>query len=403
MVSPTIPIELHERILDCLHGDIPTLKTCSFVCRAWKPSTRIHLFRRFNASYDASTDQEGSAFIYCRKYVEQALHLAEYIREIEIHVLLDDDMSETRALCVILDRAQSLQRVSISTFQGGFTTMRAWRTVSAQLRGSLSAALHRSSLSLSHILLDGFSWAVSDLELFRGMRRVEYVGIERMGFEDAEDDIPSTPISGDCCGTLHTVTLYFNFPDPGNGLLVASLVATLHAVKVSHITNLRLGGVLNVAVLAALPHDWLSNVTHLGLELTNLNPTHSGSPLSALFIAKVPAFRSLSALELSLNVYPSAVPHDLSALEIFLTQLLPTHRIASIITTVMAHGPPTYLDALRKHYAYCLSRADVVKVRWEDGKLEYLEPAFPELFADGMMEVGKFRQSKWSVPVALFG
>jgi len=36
-----------------------------------------------------------------------------------------------------------------------------------------------------------------------------------------------------------------------------------------------------------------------------------------------------------------------------------------------------------------------VKVRWEDGKLEYLGVAFPELFADGTMEAGRFRREKW--------
>ncbi|KAF7348673.1 hypothetical protein MVEN_01386100 [Mycena venus] len=402
MSTVGVPIELQERILDCLLGDISTLKTCSFVCRAWRPTTRTHLFRRFRALYDADTEPEDDpAFYRCRKYVQQVLHLAEYIREIDIQdepgILLEDGVSESHALCVILDRIESLHRVSISTFGGGYSTMRAWRKISPKFRASLSATLHRSPRSLTHIFVDGFSFAVSDLDMFRGMRRLEYIGLERMGVEYDENETSFTPISDDSprLGSLQTITLYFNFSDPENGLLVTGLVKALEVINVLHITNLRLGGVVNTAVFEALPSTWLSSITHLGLELTNLNPTHRSSPLSAASIAQVPAFQAVRDLELSLNIYPSAVPHDLSALEIFLEKLLPEHRLDSIITTVVAHGPAVYIDAVRRHYDFCLSRADVVKVQWEDGKPEILDVPFSEFFANKTMEVGKFRRGKW--------
>ncbi|KAJ7034597.1 hypothetical protein C8F04DRAFT_568168 [Mycena alexandri] len=402
MTAPTIPIELQERILDHLRGDLSTLKSCSFVCQAWTPNTRSHLFRRFKALYDSSVaDQDDPTFHKCGKYVDQVLHLAEYIREVEIQagpgVLLEDGISESNALCTLLDRTHSLQRVSLSTFRGGFSTMRAWKNISSNFRVSLSAALQRSLWSLTHILLDGFSFAVSDLRLIRGMRRLEYVGLERMGAEFDGDEMSPIPTFDDepQSGSLRTLTLYFNFSDPGNGPLVAGVLDVLHSVQVSHITSLRLGGVVSLSVFEALPPPWLSRVTHLGLELTNLNPTRSSSPLAEAFIARVPTFRALHTLELSLNVYPSAVPHDISALEIFMTKLLPTNQLLSIVTTVAAHGPPVYLDAVHRHYNFCRTRANVVKIQWEDGKLGTLESAFPRLFADGTMQIGKFRHAKW--------
>jgi hypothetical protein len=275
----TIPIELQERIIDFLHGDISTLKTCSFVCRPWRPTTRIHLFHRFNAWNDASAEQDDPSLHHCGRYVEEVLHLAEYIREIDIQdgagVLFEDQSSESHSLCAILDATRSLQRVSVSTaiFRGGFPSMAAWRKVSPKLRASLSASFHRSS-SLTHIFLDGFSLAVSDFELFRGIHRLEYVGIERMGVEYDDDyENPPIPISdGELSqpGGLRTLTLYFNFSDPGNGLLVTGILTALHA---GNITNLRLGGIVNMSVFEALAPAWLSSVTHLGLELTNLNPS----------------------------------------------------------------------------------------------------------------------------------
>ncbi|KZT07005.1 uncharacterized protein LAESUDRAFT_652307, partial [Laetiporus sulphureus 93-53] len=39
-----LPQEIHDAILDHLHADFLTLKVCSLVCRAWLPTTRLHLF-----------------------------------------------------------------------------------------------------------------------------------------------------------------------------------------------------------------------------------------------------------------------------------------------------------------------------------------------------------------------
>ncbi|KAJ7306862.1 hypothetical protein DFH08DRAFT_515900 [Mycena albidolilacea] len=401
-MASTIPIELQEQILDCLLGDISSLKSCSRVCRAWGPATRIHLYRKFTAVYDASTEQDDPAFYHCGMYVEEVLHLAPYIREIDIQdgpgVFLEDGVaSELHALCNILDHTGSLRRISVSTFRGVFMTMRSWKENSVKFRASLSAALRRSCSSLTHLFVYGYSLALSDVEMFRGMQRLEYVGLERIGVESDENETPLVQISHDEShqGRIQTLTLYFNYSDPANGHLITSLINALHAVNILAITNLRLGGVVNASVLEALPPQWLSSVTRLGLELTNLNPTHSSSPLSAALIAKVPTFRAVRALELSLNIYPSADPHDLSALEVFMDKLLPPHRIDSIITTVAAYGPPVYIDALLRHYDFCLLRADVVKVQWEDGRLEYLEGPFSQFFANGTMQIGKFRRDKW--------
>ncbi|KAJ7154543.1 hypothetical protein C8R46DRAFT_1117639 [Mycena filopes] len=404
MNPPTIPVELQEHILGDLRDDIPTLKSCAFVCRAWRPTTRSLLFRRFRVLYQHGEEQGDSAFQVCGKYVDEVLYLAEYIRELEIQdearLLMEDGLEgllESKALCTLLDRTHSLQRVLVSTFRGGLTPMRAWRRNNSNFRVSFTAALRRSQSSLTHVLFDGFSFAASDFRLFHGMRCLQYVGLERMTTDSDEDETLS-PLSKEeppHGSRLQTLTLYFSFADSGNGPLVVGVLDALHSVNVAHITNLRLGGVVNAGVFEALPASWLSCVTHLGLELTNLNPTHASSPLAAAFVAKVPTFRALKTLELSLNIYPSAVPHDLSALEGFMARLLPANDLASIVTTVTAHGPPVYLDALRRHYHFCLSRAEVVKVQWEDGKPETLEPVFPALFADGTMTVGKFRQATW--------
>ncbi|KAJ6461937.1 hypothetical protein C8R47DRAFT_1080453 [Mycena vitilis] len=174
---------------------------------------------------------------------------------------------------------------------------------------------------------------------------------------------------------------------------VTGLLTSLHATTVSHITNLRLGGVVNTHVLPALPAEWLLNVTRPGINQLQFH-TSQQPTFGCACIAEVPASSAMQALELSLNLYPLVLPYDLSDLEIFLARLLPPHRLASIITTVTARRSPNYIEALRRHYNYCLLRADVVKVQWEDGQIDKLVPAFPGLFADGTMEVGKLSQRR---------
>ncbi|KAF7338857.1 hypothetical protein MSAN_02208700 [Mycena sanguinolenta] len=394
MVS-TIPIEVQERILACLHGDMSTLKACAFVCQAWRPTTRSYLHRRFTALYEIGREQDDPAWDACRisTYAAQVLHLARYIREIDIQdeqgSLLD--VPELEALGVILDQTNSLDRLSISTFRGGFA-------MRPTFRDSLSAAVQRSSSSLTHIFVHGFSLAVSDIQMFRGMRCLQYVGLERIGvlLDDKEVITPAwiSNVESPQLGNIQTLTLNFNFSAPINGLFITGLIKALDGVDVLHLTNLRLGSV-NPSILEALPPALLSNLTQLGLELTNLNPSHPFYPLSTAFIAKVPTFHAIQVLELSLIVYPSIIPHDLSALESFMDKLLPVHRLRSVITSVTAYGPPVYIDAVRRHYDYCVSRAEVVKIRWENGNLDDLQVTFPEFFANGTMHVGKFHRDKW--------
>ncbi|KAJ7669970.1 hypothetical protein DFH06DRAFT_1372538 [Mycena polygramma] len=43
-MSPRMPPELTDRIIDCLSDSQPDLRACSLVCRQWLPSSRHHLF-----------------------------------------------------------------------------------------------------------------------------------------------------------------------------------------------------------------------------------------------------------------------------------------------------------------------------------------------------------------------
>lgn len=76
--NPDVPLELWDNIIDHLWDNCKSLATCSLVCRAWLPSTRIHLFHTVMLT----------PFTSDGKYTEklQALHrIASFIQILKIH------------------------------------------------------------------------------------------------------------------------------------------------------------------------------------------------------------------------------------------------------------------------------------------------------------------------------
>ncbi len=43
-ISPRLPPELSDAVMDFLHNDKKTLRTCALVCKAWVATSRLHLF-----------------------------------------------------------------------------------------------------------------------------------------------------------------------------------------------------------------------------------------------------------------------------------------------------------------------------------------------------------------------
>jgi hypothetical protein len=56
-MTPCIPQELSDVIIDYLHDDRPALGRCGLVCWSWLPSSRFHLFSTIKLfHYDMNTD-----------------------------------------------------------------------------------------------------------------------------------------------------------------------------------------------------------------------------------------------------------------------------------------------------------------------------------------------------------
>ena len=70
------PVEVLDHIIDYLHDDIPSLASCSLVCRNWTPSTHCHLFRSIRIAGGGPARLAAfSQFLSSTPYV--ALHVKE--------------------------------------------------------------------------------------------------------------------------------------------------------------------------------------------------------------------------------------------------------------------------------------------------------------------------------------
>ena len=76
-----LPTELWDYILDHLWSDLHSLKACSLTCRAWRPTTRYHLFRQLKLSFSRLKELDALASV-CSS---TSSRLCTYFRELIIY------------------------------------------------------------------------------------------------------------------------------------------------------------------------------------------------------------------------------------------------------------------------------------------------------------------------------
>lgn len=85
-ISVQLPQELIDHIIDHLHRDVGTLKQCSLVCKAWVPSSTLHIFFYLSLAYTlryfATRNQEKAPRPYLLKYIYDAVQLLRSPRKI---------------------------------------------------------------------------------------------------------------------------------------------------------------------------------------------------------------------------------------------------------------------------------------------------------------------------------
>ncbi|KAI0334067.1 hypothetical protein GY45DRAFT_144269 [Cubamyces sp. BRFM 1775] len=77
---PLLPSDVAYLVIDQLHDDGQTVKTCSLVCREWLPRSRCHLFR----DVVVKSNHEQGDFTTFLEFVVSSHHAGEYIRNLTL-------------------------------------------------------------------------------------------------------------------------------------------------------------------------------------------------------------------------------------------------------------------------------------------------------------------------------
>ncbi|CAL1705970.1 unnamed protein product [Somion occarium] len=121
MVAPQLAPELIDEIIDHLHDDMPSLSSCSRVCKTWTPAAQFHLFHSIVAHAVPPLDKEtydGAIFTRFSDFVnaKEAEKLLPYVRELRFDpglASLKPPQLPYEVLCAALLKLPSLHTLTL--------------------------------------------------------------------------------------------------------------------------------------------------------------------------------------------------------------------------------------------------------------------------------------------------
>lgn len=158
-MTPYIPAELCDQIIDCLRDDKTALRTCGITCRSWLPRARHHLFSR--AAIDWTN---------CDTFKDLLLssnNIGHHIRTIEIEGALGVFSMDRQHTAALSKWLHSIPRVIPAALVNVQELDLALVTIDAAITASFFARLPSvTKLSLCACTLDSFNTLV---EMFYSM------------------------------------------------------------------------------------------------------------------------------------------------------------------------------------------------------------------------------------------
>lgn len=102
------PAEVIDYIIDFLHHDVPSLASCSLVCRNWVPSTRSHLFHSIRIAGWGPTKLDAFS-----RFLISTPHIGRHVRELHVRPGEGPAKVTTSTLSCILKRLSWLRVLDI--------------------------------------------------------------------------------------------------------------------------------------------------------------------------------------------------------------------------------------------------------------------------------------------------
>ncbi|KAH6906540.1 hypothetical protein BKA70DRAFT_1287952 [Coprinopsis sp. MPI-PUGE-AT-0042] len=271
-----LPQELVDHVVDHLHDDTATLRSCSRVSKAWLPTSRYHLFSRVTLQAWNGNGVDTFPSERCKQLlalIERAPEIANHIRELDIcegsplHLANPDTHPTTwvtsePALISIFKKLRNLRRLEISS-----ATTFYWKTMPAAFQNALCSLLATSS-SLTYLKLHAWCFPnFTSLAILLSHCK-SLTGFSLSSTTVGDDDLIEQRLGcvieeGDGCDVIHSAKLdlltldyvtfrYLDYWLFGETPMVD--VSSLRELRVSHFSNLDPIERLLGAVSSSLEH-----------------------------------------------------------------------------------------------------------------------------------------------------
>ncbi|KAJ7306742.1 hypothetical protein DFH08DRAFT_513541 [Mycena albidolilacea] len=369
-----LPQELVDTILDILHDDIPSLKSCSLAARTFVISARKHIFKKIEILSSSDASQRFYELLCSSPHIAplvEDLCITSVLEKFVLCAYLDPsgDYMSGRALSLILPLLTELIRISLIdtgdvNHQTGLQYSRSWNKMEPPLQSALANVFSSPRLEAVHLCGLVLESPCHLLSLFSEATALREMSLSRLYFTQAEHKPwPESQLwrpklrflllnasSFDFCQYLvnpqidltHVRTLRVATPSPEQRRKIVLATSLRHSRGVEHLGTY-------------LAYNFEMHISDLSPDLftTNLRSIH---------------FFSLLIVEL-LGVFVKMCPHD-SRLE-YVTlegfadfqQVTPVPELHTAIDATVAHLP-----ALKTIEMRCImgeNESSAVFTQWE--------------------------------------
>ncbi|KAJ7306749.1 hypothetical protein DFH08DRAFT_1088818 [Mycena albidolilacea] len=182
-----LPQELVDAIVDNIHHDIPSLKSCSLAARPFVDSARKHIFRKIEITHPLSSYSNTCELFY--KLLCSSPHIAPLVEDLCI-VSSDSDRRNwamsSGTLCLVLPLL-NLTRISIiENGQSGISYSRSWNKMDQHLQSALADVFSSPRLEAVHLRGLVLESPSQLLLLFAEATALKEMSLSRLYFTQAE-------------------------------------------------------------------------------------------------------------------------------------------------------------------------------------------------------------------------
>ncbi|KAJ7863807.1 hypothetical protein B0H14DRAFT_3862754 [Mycena olivaceomarginata] len=312
-----LPQELVDTILDILHDDGPSLKSCSLAARTFVISARKHIFKKIEILSSSDASQRFYELLCSSPHIAplvKDLCIVSVLKTLsETSAYLDPggDYMSGRTLSLILPLLTELKRISIiengDVIQTSAKFSRSWSKMDQPLQSALANVFSSPRLEAVHLRGLVLESPCHLLSLFSEATALKEMSLSRLHFTQAEHE--PWPESQLWCPKLRSLFLTASTASTDFWQYLVNPQIDLTHVRTLRLVTPSLEQRKKMVLAVSLRHS--RGVEHLGLWLANDFSTHISDLSPDLFTTNLRSihFSSFFIVEL-LVVFVKTCPHN---------------------------------------------------------------------------------------------